>query len=277
MLDAEEDDGDEETAVLDTRLRTRKIKPLRLNPLPAAQESDSDAGESAGYADLLQAPGRSPKAVPQALRTMNLEDLSDDDDDDAYPVFSKQEILDIKKLRAERQQEAAAGSAVDQQFSEKSYVRMLDREDKEDLQELLGRPLHKGLSEDEGPQEAEPEMISDGRLALSKSELSAEALRRKISIEDALNADLGGGVWESTQLNKHSRTAETRFYKPILSSAVSKYDDLSSAQLAVNLLGDGKTSQKMSLLHKQLAMVHSEISALTERQNKLLEEARSLL
>ncbi|AGO13244.1 AaceriAFR097Wp [[Ashbya] aceris (nom. inval.)] len=279
MLDAEEDESDEDNLVLDTKLKTRKIKPLRISTMPVEQESDADADEHGSYADLMQAPARSPKVLPQVVRTMNLEDLSDDDDDDAYPVFTKQEISDIKKLRAERQQEATAGGAAEQdpQFSEKAYVRMLDREDKEDLQELLGRPLHKGLSDDEELQEAEPGMISDGRLALSASELNAEALRRKISIEEALNADLAGGAWESTQLHKHSRAAESRFYKPILSSELSKYDGLSSKQLAVNLLSQGKTSQKISLLQKQLEMVRSEILTLKERQSTLLEEARSLV
>ncbi|CEP63617.1 Ntr2p LALA0_S08e06722g [Lachancea lanzarotensis] len=180
--------------------------------------SSNDIPSSAAEVDTQYEIPYSAPARPQILNLENMSEEEQNDEDfdtsasDWKTVPSESEIETIRKRRAilQEQQSDYSGTGfyaskgkMTSKENERSYVKLLSRDDKQDLLDVIGDG-RKVDQEDSTtmPVDTLPSGFEDSRLALSEGELQKDEMDRRRAILSAINDAHVEDEWETQQIGK---------------------------------------------------------------------------
>lgn len=241
--------------------KKRAIKPNAHQYLPFEEE------------DITEIAYRKP--LPKSgVQIMNLEELGDDSEDDTLEgVPTRREIESIRTQRAMLQQQTDTlktgfydSSKNPVEHDERQYIKLLSKDDKHDLMEIIGGESQGAKDVQDSYMDAYLEFhgLEDERLALSKNDLDRDEEERKLAITSALK-NVEGDEWEARQLEKMDRGLSLIAH-PILHENDFELEELVS-ELDSMLLSI-QTKKKMFI--SQRDSVQKENKKLCEAQDKLI-------
>ncbi|SCW00937.1 LAFE_0D01442g1_1 [Lachancea fermentati] len=270
-----DDPEEEEDLELEMKLKHRKKKNLNESII-SLPESKEDRGIEVSYRKSA-AGTANVEDVRQDVRIMNMDDFDDGPESDLEGIPSKQDIESIKMQRTLMQQRGTSSGTgfyanskkKSVEYDERSYVKLLNDDDKHELMETLGK---KESTEDVevNALEASLHEFDDERLALSKAEITQKDDRRREEIEKALN-DKQSSEWETHQLNKVSNVG-------VISSMPDLDTDIWTFDEMMKNLNDlvSSTQSKKTVLNGQIKAIYKECDALEGRKQDLLMSLKSL-
>ncbi|SCU77703.1 LAFA_0A02982g1_1 [Lachancea sp. 'fantastica'] len=193
------------------------IKPLEGLKRTFRKVSSTDIPLSAAETETQH---EIPFSAPSGPQILNLENLSEEEQNDEEmetgavgwnQVPSEAEIQRIRKKRAILQQQQSDSSGTGfyatsvktpLEHNEREYVKLLNRDDKTDLLEVIGDG-RKVDQEDatEMSNDALPSGLEDSKLALSEGEVRKEENDRKRAIQNAISG-VQDDEWETQQIGK---------------------------------------------------------------------------
>ncbi|CUS20722.1 LAQU0S01e13190g1_1 [Lachancea quebecensis] len=259
-----EDENEYMKSALGPRPRDKKkrtIKPNALQHLAFEEEASTEV--------TFRKPSQKP-----SVQIMNLEELGDDSDDEALEgIPTRREIDSIRTQRAMLQQQSDTlktgfynSSKKPVEHDERQYIKLLNKDDKHDLMEIIGGESLGTDNVRENYVDANLEIhgLEDERLALSKNDMDRDKQERKLAITNALKND-EGDEWEAHQLEKMDE-GQGFVAHPILHENDYGLKDLVS-ELDSMLLSI-QTKKKMYLSQRDTAQRENE--KLSKAQNALL-------
>ncbi|AET40715.1 Ntr2p Ecym_6339 [Eremothecium cymbalariae DBVPG len=284
ILNEEDDQLDMGLLELDVKLKNRTKKHPTLVALQNHEDDGDDNEDQKGhdYTDLFVI-SKEPKHVQEKI--INLEGISDVDDGDESELKEKVQEMRRHKIVMDQKYRTSHTGFYDHaekslEYDEKAYVRLLDSDDKEQLNEILGKrrtntPPGKYAQEFDDDAAAAT-MVEDEKLALTKSEAIDQTLRRKKEIEAALNHhDDEGDEWETTQLNKFDKTTNSTLKRQLPRRFKAQAEDIHTIEEMLQTLLPSNASIRISLLQKQLDLVQAELAALNIRKVDLLNKVKT--
>ncbi|CCD23538.1 Ntr2p NDAI_0B05050 [Naumovozyma dairenensis CBS 421] len=214
--DDDDDEGDYEDKLSPIIFKKNKNK-ISFND----QSSSSEPVVRTQYSGIFNQRKRIPenngeRKVEQDIRILNLEDMSDeeeevelsDDEDDNNPdILNKSRIEEIKKQR-EKNRRMYGSFNSNGKLKEKEYVKLLDKDDKLELMDMIKK--NGGVQK-----RNEKDMLDDGfamhefedeQLGLTEKELQLQKDKKRENIRRALGTESGsdsnGENWETNIVSK---------------------------------------------------------------------------
>ncbi|SCU78704.1 LAME_0A05424g1_1 [Lachancea meyersii CBS 8951] len=223
-----------------------------------------------------------PFSTVRKPQIMNLENMSDEEDThknsetvgagwEAIPSAAEIEL--IRRKRAILQQKTdstgtgfyASGGKIPLEHRESEYVKLLNRDDKQDLLEVIGDGRKVETDNQSAvPNEFLPSAYEDGRLALGESELKRDEVDRKRAILSAMS-EAQDEQWETQQINK-TENKSTMCTLPVLQQDDVKLENVIS-DLQTLLL---QARNKKEVLIAQKVPLEAEIHELLQQQQNLI-------
>ncbi|SCU90326.1 LANO_0D08350g1_1 [Lachancea nothofagi CBS 11611] len=262
------DDNDEQEDGPDVTLRKKTKKTIRYTAVLDTPIKD----EEEEYKHDI------PFSTDTKPQIMNLEDIDDDDGDDdenenneLHGIPSNIEIERIRRQRAILQQTSnTTGTGFYNsahkpplEYNEREYVKLLNKEDKNDLLEVIG-DRSRDTEDHDAPVDVTQGVFEDARLALSKEELRRDESERRQEIINALD-EVQNDQWEAQQVNKMEKGSK------ITSLPLLHEDDLALEALISELQNIALTAQnKRKIMCAQKRSLKAELDELTQQQQALV-------